>query len=178
MQSKDTGHEMTQWVVVEVTADVANTYTIITSTCSIRKKCDSPVVPKGRQLQRRHISSSSLCILLTDPLHLTQAQWIDQCMKWLYTREAALTASHLCLYHAAQLSKVGLPCAPVTDEVQAVEVLQWRVHSRFLTVSYSRSVMPACTVQSLYGTVVSSRSTTTGTHSTTSNRGAQLQQQC
>eukprot|EP00953_Heterococcus_sp_UTEX-ZZ885_P038912 19963-Heterococcus_DN1.PRE.4 len=88
---------------------------------SLEETRDSPVVPKGRQLQRRHISSSSLCILLTDSLHLAEAQWVDQCMKWLYTREATLTASHLCLYHAAQLRKVRLTCAPVTDEVQTVE---------------------------------------------------------
>jgi hypothetical protein len=67
-------------------------------------------------------------------------------MKWLYTREAALTASHLCLYHAAQLSKVGLPCAPVADEVQAVEVCSGESHKPFLNVSNSSSVVLARTV--------------------------------
>jgi hypothetical protein len=67
----------------------------LSSVQQLQQTCDSPVVPKGRQLQQRHISSSPLGILFTDPLHLTQAQWVDQCMKWLHAGQTALTAGHL-----------------------------------------------------------------------------------
>lgn len=53
-------------------------------------------------------------------------------MEGLHTRQTAVTAagaSDLCFYDGAQLSKVRLTGAPITDEIQAVEIwiCKWQV---------------------------------------------------